>query len=239
MTPVNEKESENETKDSNRASKNASNHKQHPRPFRKKLSSLWKWMKAEKFSDWCIVAFTGVLAGSSIYQFNVMRGQLDQMQNSGRPYIFTDLAFGELPIEKFNTIAITPFMFNAGTSPATGIVLSQPMIDIETDTELDNRLDNCSFKYPDKPQEDVLAPAGSPESRHAIRTVKSRFIPDEERKLIVAGQEEIVITGSIKYSGILGGDFVTNYCSILDPATITDHTHMPWHICHCRNVKNR
>ena len=51
-----------------------------------------EWTKKDKtFTDWCVAAFTAVLAVAAIYQFIVMGGQLDTMRKDQRPWM--DLTF--------------------------------------------------------------------------------------------------------------------------------------------------
>lgn len=55
------------------------------RPFRIRF---WNWIKEKSsFTDWCLVIFTGVLSVASTYQFILLGGQLNIMQNDERAWI--------------------------------------------------------------------------------------------------------------------------------------------------------
>jgi hypothetical protein len=69
-------------------------------------------------------------------------------------------------------------------------------------------------------------------------TAHSRFISDDERKLIIARKENVVVFGGVKYSGIRGGDYETKYCFKWNPEVLTDPRNAPWSTCdYCRDIK--
>ena len=71
------------------------------------LQKFAKWVvDKSSFTDWCLVVFTGVLAGAAIYQFNVMRGQLDIMREDQRPWLAVDLTGVPTPDGKGATIPL-------------------------------------------------------------------------------------------------------------------------------------
>ncbi len=77
--------------------------------------------RSSSFTDWCIAAFTLVLAAAAIYQFIIMGGQLDVMRKDQRAWITaaqkngTIIAVNAAP---YTSISIT----NTGKTPATDIV---------------------------------------------------------------------------------------------------------------------
>jgi hypothetical protein len=117
--PVVEQEemAENKTEPSTQRTANPQND---PNPSRWKRFA--EWVKRESsFTDWCVAAFTCVLAFAAIYQFIIMGGQLDVMRKDQRAWIAiaqksgTTIAVNTAP---FTSISIS----NTGKTPATGMV---------------------------------------------------------------------------------------------------------------------
>jgi hypothetical protein len=199
----------------------------------------WKWIKQDTtFANWCIVFFTAILAASSIYQFSVMRGQLDQMQDNSRPYIISMLPkYSEIPVADFHQIKLTPFYINVGTGPALNVSPSQPEIAIDADSGVVDRVNKYTFDYPPS-SGDFLAPTtGQNQIVNALVTVETRFIQDKEREFILQGKEHVILFGGIKYSGMRGGNYETTYCYILNGQSIGNKNILPWSPCPCQRMK--
>lgn len=79
--------------------------------------TLWEWIRSSSsFTDWCLTAFTLVLATASIYQFNVMGGQLDVMRKDQRPWL--KLTFDNFVTQVGSPIGGNLHMVNSGKTPA-------------------------------------------------------------------------------------------------------------------------
>jgi hypothetical protein len=96
---------------------------------------VWGWIRRNSsFTDWCIAAFTLVLAFVAIYQYNVMNGQLGVMRNDERAWLQVkvrgnsekDRAAGEIPfnIVSGQQISIPLDLSNIGKTPAKEIVIN-------------------------------------------------------------------------------------------------------------------
>jgi hypothetical protein len=103
---------------------------------------VWNWIKnRSSFTDWCIVVFTGVLAGAAIYQFIIMGNQLDEMRQDERAWMAVKevgdiFQFGK-PIEEnilFN---------NTGKTPAKHVEATFRM-------EILKRTEGPTFNYSDR-----------------------------------------------------------------------------------------
>ena len=83
---------------------------------------LKEWVKKGKtFTDWCIAAFTFVLAVAAIYQFIIMGRQLDTMRKDQRPWI--DLSFNPNgnALQVGSSITAVAHLVNGGKTPAKDI----------------------------------------------------------------------------------------------------------------------
>jgi hypothetical protein len=93
-----------------------------------KKPTWWKrfkeWTKKDKtFTDWCIAAFTFVLAVTAIYQFGVMGGQLDTMRKDQRPWVgltFT-IALNNNALQVGEPIKAVAHVVNDGKTPARSV----------------------------------------------------------------------------------------------------------------------
>jgi hypothetical protein len=87
-----------------------------------------EWVKDNKtFTDWCMATFTFVLAAAAIYQFTIMRGQLDTMRGQlGEMQKQTVLT--ERPWVKIKQRIINPLTFNVG-GRASGIPIAMMTVE--------------------------------------------------------------------------------------------------------------
>jgi hypothetical protein len=129
------------------------------------------WMKKEKtFTDWCVAAFTFVLAAAAIYQFIVMNGQLYQLEVSNE--------MGRITMKSVQRAFVTfSTKVEMATTVENGKVISwSPEIPITNsgDTEAKGLLERANiyvsekempkdFAFPDtgEPQQGVLVPRDS------------------------------------------------------------------------------
>jgi hypothetical protein len=88
--------------------------------------SRWRrfkeWAKgSSSFTDWCIAAFTAVLAGTAIYQFIIMGGQLDAMRKDERAWIAVAVQGNpSFAIDAAPSATLT--ITDTGKTPATHLV---------------------------------------------------------------------------------------------------------------------
>ena len=92
------------------------------------LTKFKEWVKrGSTFTDWCIAAFTCVLAFAAIYQFTIMKGQLDAMHLDQRAWI--RISLDPIPLQVLSPSIGTMHIVNVGKTPAR---LIQGKIAIQT-----------------------------------------------------------------------------------------------------------
>jgi hypothetical protein len=111
----NEKIADNKQEPTKKAGREASANQQPSRWERFK-----QWAKKDKtFTDWCIAAFTFVLAGAAIYQFIIMGSQLDTMRKDERPWI--EITFNTGAFQANAPVSGVMHVVNNGKTPARAI----------------------------------------------------------------------------------------------------------------------
>jgi len=162
-------------------------------------------------------------------QLKVIDGQLKEMQQADRPYIFAQPIYGANgpnKVPKFNEFPITMDLYDAGTSPAIRVIASTPEILITKDAGVAEKIKNCSFSY--EGHSEMAIPPGIPNGTF-LPTVHSRFISDTERdESILLRIEFIVIIGAVKYSGMRGGEFETTYSFAWIPESLSNPNSLPF-----------
>jgi hypothetical protein len=88
--------------------------------------SRWKrfttYVKTKSsFTDWCIAAFTLVLAAAAIYQFIIMDGQLNVMRKDQRAWITVTTPTTEPAAVPGGPLSTTVTVTNTGKTPANNI----------------------------------------------------------------------------------------------------------------------
>ncbi len=89
------------------------------RPFRIRT---WAWVRdRSSFTDWCLVIFTGVLAGAAIYQFILLGGQLDTMRKDQRPWLDLTFKSNSDVLQVGIPITASAHVVNEGKTPARSV----------------------------------------------------------------------------------------------------------------------
>ena len=195
--------------------------------MKKQFMVFWKWVKEKSsFTDWCLVVFTGVLAGAAIYQFIIMGRQLDEMQQVGRPYVFVEPSFTAdsdnpaRPVDALGKMHVNIHAQNSSQSPAIQVITTTPSILVGDKDTVMGIAKRCALHYPDPSEHPyaTLAPVWDVGSSGAYApTAISDPIEDKEWQRIKDGIDRIVVYGGVKYSGMKGGDFETPYCYVYIP----------------------
>jgi hypothetical protein len=209
-------------------------------PAEVSMGFIRTWLEiCQKHANAAIAVLTGVIALTGIVyaifsglQWASISGQLTEMQNTNRPYIFTEakFSFTQMPTpESIRDIPITVVMKNVGVSPALKVIGSDPIVGLESDSYVAEHLRTCSVSYPSA--EGVPLPPN--QSTHTI----TRTLSEDERKDVVINKtKHLIVIGGVKYSGVRAGDYETTYCYIWNPESLAGHT-FPWSDCPCNKMK--
>jgi hypothetical protein len=177
---------------------------------------LREWAKEGKtFTDWCIAAFTLVLAVAAIYQFIIMDAQLDTMRKDQRPWLKVSLApFG---MQALAPIGGTVQLMNSGKTPARGIVHGDFVVE--------------KVKNGEKPKLDYPAPhvtftvgmIAPNDPMEPIPVDRRRFAADGSNESDPITQPELddlkhskiffVVYGTVYYSDFFGSSHWTKFCT--------------------------
>jgi hypothetical protein len=88
---------------------------------KERLVRFRELMKSSTLTNWCLVIFTGILAGAAIYQFIIMGSQLDTMRKDARPWIKID--FDPITFRVNSPIGSTVHIVDNGKTPAKAITV--------------------------------------------------------------------------------------------------------------------
>jgi hypothetical protein len=203
---------------------------------------LYRWAKDGKtFTDWCLAAFTFVLAVAAIYQFVIMRGQLkvmsgqlEAMRIDERPWMKITADF--LPIQAFSPDIAKLHVFNTGKTPASRISVKMAVETVEN-----GRNPKLDFGWPiDVMTTGVVFPNTQTEDL-PIRREKSPFRdltlqgpgpaepdPITQEEMIRFGDNKIffVVYARIEYFDSSNVQHWTNFCAFKGHAqgTVTTQT---------------
>jgi hypothetical protein len=203
----------------------------------------WEFIIEPKHSNAVVAIFSGLLFFATLayivfagLQWNTMDKQLTEMRSSARPYITAiPPLYGEIPAANFHDISLTGRFANFGNSPAINVAFSEPIIAIDTDSGVKEQIKKCTFEYP-TPNAELPPAAGSAQVGTTAKTVKTRFISDEERPFLFDHSEHVVLFGGVKYTSVQPGTaYETTYCWQWDPESITNH-YFPWGTCSCQRM---
>jgi hypothetical protein len=97
------------------------------KPSHNKNPSHWQRFKEyakrnTSFTDWCIAAFTLVLATAAIYQFIIMRGQLDQMRKEQRAWLTVEQKSSGTTLALNGAASTSVILKNTGKTPGKRII---------------------------------------------------------------------------------------------------------------------
>jgi len=160
-----------------------------------------------------VFSFATILTVAIIIQACISRSELAQMQKAQRPFVFTNATVAnDWTRDTEHTMQITIIAHNASEFPAVDVVYSERIVVMETKEEVAEKLKHCpkTFSYPPHHGDDLAPASLLAESTRYLPTAQTDDISDKSR--IALGIDEVIIYGGIKYSGIAGGDFETQYC---------------------------
>jgi len=206
------------------------------------------WLEiCQRHANAAIAVLTGVIALTGIVyaifsglQWASIRGQLTEMQNTNRPYIFTEakFSFTQIPTpESVRDIPITVVMTNVGVSPALKVLGGDPIVGLQSDSYVVEHLRTCAVTYPNA--EGVPLPPNQPLTNGAgitSHTITRTLSEDERKDVVINKTKHLIVIGGVQYSGVRAGDYETTYCYIWNPDSLTGHT-FPWSDFPCNKMK--
>jgi hypothetical protein len=180
-------------------------------------SSWWvrlkNWAKDDKtFTDWCIAAFTVVLAGAAIYQFIIMGGQLAAMRTDQRAWL--KISAGPTTYGENKPFVAPLTIVNSGKTAAK-------TIRVEAICEKVKNGDNPSFTFAQKrisASTGVLFP-GEPFPFNAsllANTPDPTIVPEAlsgtDFKEFMEGNIYIATFAKVTYEDVFGVSHRTQFC---------------------------
>src|ERR1700722_15723411 len=143
------------------------------RPLREKLK---EWIYRESsLTNTAIAVASVVLAVVGTYQWNVLKGQLSEMQKAGRPFIFAIPTLNDEATDRRirtadGKVSFNVLFTNSSTSPAVDYRASEPQLEIGPKSlELAKK---CEITYPERGA-GVLSPIADPINSRFLKTVRS------------------------------------------------------------------
>jgi hypothetical protein len=131
-------------------------------------------------------------------------------------------------LENVTDIPVTVTVFNLGVSPALKAKTSDPIVALDTDSDMVEHMRTCSLTYPEgeglplPPNQSLTS--GSGITTHTI----VRHLSDEQRKDVVVNKtKRLIVLGGVKYSGVRGGEYETIYCYAWNPGSLNANI-FPW-----------
>jgi hypothetical protein len=182
--------------------------------FKRRLTRLGEWANREKtFTDWCMAAFTLVLAAFAIFQFFILRGQLDTMKKDQRPWV--KVSFEPAPIQPLAPIGGTVRLVNNGKTPARNVWFEAEVVRVQNGEQ-------PTFDYP-KPYARVYPGIFFPsDPENGIPVSRLRSAADKSTVLDPLTQSEVddfnklavffVVYGTVHYTDFFNSDHWTKFC---------------------------
>jgi hypothetical protein len=194
-----------------------------------KNPSRWQRFKeyvrsSSSFTDWCIAAFTFVLAAASIYQFIIMGGQLDTMRKDQRPWI--RVVFSAAPMQALAPIGGTVQLVNNGKTPARGKIRGDFVV-----AKIKNG-EQPGFDYPQPhviAKMGMISPGDTPQNVTIERKQLAANGTDIESYPLTAPEFEdvkqlkifFIVYGTVHYADFFGTDHWTRFCQYMVPANVS------------------
>lgn len=200
------------------------------------------WIREKSsFSDWCLVVFTGVLAAASIYQFIIMRGQLNEMQRqteiSERPWLSVEpkpilLNWVDYPTGKQAVLVLRLPVKNVGKSIAKDIQIDAKIFPTKVEMPvapdaMKHQQELCDHPTPAPIGKFDLFPGDPPAKREidisagptAIEAQTASSTGDKPRKLV-----GFYVIGCVSYHFSFGTQMHQTFFAyhLLGPMTTTD-----------------
>jgi hypothetical protein len=196
----------------------------------KKKEKPMKRISDAKLTDWLIVVFTAVLACVGIVQGCELVHQAKIMERSARPYLMIYTAFTNEWAKSLDPIpmGVNVHVVNNTVYPAKALI-AQPKLLIGPDAL--KEAEKCKIDYSSASQD--LIPPVNPNTKNdlIVPTLYSAPLTTQDKKRIADHVDQVVIYGGIKYSGVAGEDFETQYCVQFNPQGY------PWGSCGCEVMK--
>ena len=117
-------------------------------------------------------------------------------------------------------LSVSINLLNGGISPAI-YTTNKPQLHVGANAL--NIARKCVISYPSSGGRGLIIPMGSNAtlaSAAILGVVETPVLKDDEIKRINSGEYKVVVFGGVKYRGVRGGDFLTNYCFIYNPTGI-------------------
>jgi hypothetical protein len=166
------------------------------------------------------------------------------MQNTNRPYVFSipKFSFAQMPTpETVTDVPVTVAILNVGASPALNPIVSDPIVGLETDSEVIEHMRTCSVFYLEGegtplPPNQSLSNAGSTGTGVTTHTITRHLSDDERKDVVINKTRHLFVLGGAKYTGMRGGEYETIYCYIWNPDSMKGNV-FPWSVCSCNRMK--
>jgi hypothetical protein len=183
--------------------------------------SWWRrskqWMQKDKtFTDWCVAAFTFILAAAAIHQFVIMGGQLDTMRKDQRPWIDLTFTSNSNALQVGYPITAAAHVVNEGKTPARAVTsdIVIEMVKNGDEPRLDYPLPHSRFTtgavFPNRPMDSPVF--------NRVRTaadgvsVETDPVTQAEFDDFNQGNSFIVVYGTVSYKDFFGTSHWTRMC---------------------------
>jgi len=188
---------------------------------------VWDWVKRNSsFTDWCIAAFTLVLALVAIYQYEVMGGQLKVMRNDQRAWLVqqdvrdtgTDAPEDHSAADSIiggNPVRFRLHVINGGKTPASKITVHIFILILPASEEppLD-WVDHISEHPHQELQSGMLFPGMT--INPFVARVNNGGNPvvatEDEAAAVRDGRAYVIAFGTIAYDDVFNESHITKFC---------------------------
>jgi hypothetical protein len=186
------------------------------------MRQLWKWVRQTRFAEGVIALFTGVLTVASIFQFVILRGQLDVMQKDQRAWVAAVTGTPETPESGAGKLLRVPVeITNTGKSAARDV-----KVDVIARIVKNGEQPNCEYgKQVPGIHRSTKVFVPTPNSPHlmyaqilsATDTEKAvaqpKVISADEIQQLTDGREFFVVYGRVSYKDIFNHQHWVHFCS--------------------------
>jgi hypothetical protein len=191
-----------------------------PATLRRIGSGIWSWVKVTTFADSLLILFTAALTGASLYQFLILRGQLDVMRKDQRAWVAAVTGVPETPSSGTGRLLKIPIEIkNTGKTSARDVKVEVVARIVKNGDdphcEYGNQVVGTSRAtkvfLPNAPRTlyGVILSAPPNEKTPA----QARVVSPDEIQQLTDGREFFIVYGRVSYRDIFNQQHWTHFCS--------------------------
>jgi hypothetical protein len=181
---------------------------------------IWSWVKVTTFADSLLILFTAALTGASLYQFLILRGQLDVMRKDQRAWVAAVTGVPETPPSGTGKLLRIPVEIkNTGKTSARDvkveviarIVKNGDDARCEYGNQVPGTSRGTKVFLPNAPRTFYGVILSAPATEKTL--AQPRVVSPDEIQQLIDGREFFVVYGRVSYRDIFNQQHWTHFCS--------------------------